>query len=356
MRARRQVVVMLATVIICFFICLLPFRLFTLFLLFVSAQTIDSIGMETYYVYLYTSRVMLYLNSALNPLLYNLISSKFRNAFVQILCCRSISGVNRMLVRQSTFNTTTTTMSLTGVSGLNGFLNHLGNSNCSDLNSPGNKYKRNSIQSLKQSRSIDTNLRQLSYRRNRQASLQQFSSTGSGQFSSNDLSKDENGNKIDANKIDANKIDANKSDAYKIDADKQLIKQTSFMQSELDPDCIDQATGESSTKDIDQNSNVNKKQCTVNCELKVSTLQQDVKHREEERHLNSLDLDGRKENKKFNFKFYKQITNRLFAINRPTSRPAATLNNETNTLIKESIIEEESNRHTNNESSKESNV
>lgn len=45
MRARRQVVIMLATVIICFFICLLPFRLFTLFLLFISSQTLETLGM-----------------------------------------------------------------------------------------------------------------------------------------------------------------------------------------------------------------------------------------------------------------------------------------------------------------------
>lgn len=63
MRARRQVVIMLATVICCFFICLLPFRLFTLFLLFINAQTLDSIGMESYYVYLYISRVSASLNN-----------------------------------------------------------------------------------------------------------------------------------------------------------------------------------------------------------------------------------------------------------------------------------------------------
>lgn len=103
MRARKQVVYMLATVIACFFICLLPFRMFTLWLLFSSSDQISSIGMEAYYTSLYFCRVMLYLNSAINPILYNLISSKFREAFLAVVCCKRN---NRQLLRHGTFHTT----------------------------------------------------------------------------------------------------------------------------------------------------------------------------------------------------------------------------------------------------------
>ena len=98
---------MLATVIVCFFVCLLPFRLFTLWLLFSTSQQLTELGMETYYGYLFASRIMLYLNSALNPCLYNLISSKFRAAFLAAIRCQNNnSPANRLLNRQCTFNTT----------------------------------------------------------------------------------------------------------------------------------------------------------------------------------------------------------------------------------------------------------
>ncbi|RWS08219.1 growth hormone secretagogue receptor type 1-like protein [Dinothrombium tinctorium] len=103
MRARRQVVFMLAAVIACFFICLLPFRLLTIWLIFSTYDQIKSIGMEAYYTLLYICRIMLYLNSAINPILYNVISSKFRDAFVSALRCKR---PNRILMRQSTFTTT----------------------------------------------------------------------------------------------------------------------------------------------------------------------------------------------------------------------------------------------------------
>lgn len=106
MRARKQVVYMLATVIASFFICLLPFRLFTLWLLFSSADQISSIGMETYYTALYFCRVMLYLNSAIDPILYNLISSKFRDGFLGVVCCRQ----NHRLLRHGTFTTTSSSV------------------------------------------------------------------------------------------------------------------------------------------------------------------------------------------------------------------------------------------------------
>jgi hypothetical protein len=106
---------MLATVIICFFVCLLPFRLFTLWLLFSTSQQLTELGMETYYGYLFASRIMLYLNSALNPLLYNLISSKFRAAFLATIRCQaSNSPASRLLTRQCTFNTTSSGSGATG--------------------------------------------------------------------------------------------------------------------------------------------------------------------------------------------------------------------------------------------------
>lgn len=82
---RRQVVLMLASVCVTFFVCLLPFRLMTLWIIMSSSEDIHSLGMETYYSILFICRILLYVNSSANPILYNLISSKFRAAFCRVL-------------------------------------------------------------------------------------------------------------------------------------------------------------------------------------------------------------------------------------------------------------------------------
>jgi hypothetical protein len=85
LRARRQVVSMLGTVVVFFFICLLPFKIFTLWFILTSDEDIQMMGPETYYHVLNFCRVMFYLNSAINPILYNVMSSKFRTAFLKAL-------------------------------------------------------------------------------------------------------------------------------------------------------------------------------------------------------------------------------------------------------------------------------
>ncbi|XP_060528388.1 QRFP-like peptide receptor isoform X1 [Cylas formicarius] len=82
MRARRQVILMLGTVVMSFFVCLIPFRVFTLWIIIVPEENVYRLGVERYYNILYFCRIMVYLNSAVNPILYNLMSSKFRTGFV----------------------------------------------------------------------------------------------------------------------------------------------------------------------------------------------------------------------------------------------------------------------------------
>ncbi|XP_064117474.1 thyrotropin-releasing hormone receptor-like isoform X1 [Macrobrachium nipponense] len=103
MKARKQVVVMLATVTIFFFVSLFPFRVFTLWIVWTPQETIDSIGALKYYCMLYGARALLFANSAVNPILYNLTSTKFREAFLKLL---KNDRRQRQLSRQSTFNTT----------------------------------------------------------------------------------------------------------------------------------------------------------------------------------------------------------------------------------------------------------
>ncbi|XP_057328495.1 growth hormone secretagogue receptor type 1-like isoform X1 [Microplitis mediator] len=84
LKYRKQVVLMLGTVVISFFICLLPFRAFTLWIIVSPLTAIINLGVDGYFILLYISRVMLYLNSAINPILYNLMSTKFREGFLRL--------------------------------------------------------------------------------------------------------------------------------------------------------------------------------------------------------------------------------------------------------------------------------
>lgn len=103
---------MLGAVVLSFFLCLLPFRALTLWIIIVPPETILELGIDGYYSLLYFCRIMLFLNSAMNPILYNLMSSKFREGFLRLLGCKS--GVGKKLLtgtRKGTFHTTSTNLS-----------------------------------------------------------------------------------------------------------------------------------------------------------------------------------------------------------------------------------------------------
>lgn len=101
-RARRQVILMLGTVVLSFFLCLIPFRVFTIWIIIVPDETVKKLGIEKYYNILYFCRIMVYLNSAINPILYNLMSSKFRSGFLN--CSGEKFHFRR--TRNGTFSTT----------------------------------------------------------------------------------------------------------------------------------------------------------------------------------------------------------------------------------------------------------
>lgn len=120
-KARKQVVLMLGAVVLSFFLCLMPFRIFTLWIIVVPDEMVKRFGVENYYNCLYFSRIMLYLNSAINPILYNLMSSKFRKGFRKLCCGKLWFRVDRCdrhverggavpgVQYTNTTNTTTTT-------------------------------------------------------------------------------------------------------------------------------------------------------------------------------------------------------------------------------------------------------
>lgn len=112
LKYRKQIIFMLGAVVLNFFVCLLPFRALTLWIIIVPTETIMSLGIEGYYKLIYFCRVMLYLNSAMNPILYNLMSSKFREGFLKLLRCKSMRSKKfKSGIRKETFHTISTNLS-----------------------------------------------------------------------------------------------------------------------------------------------------------------------------------------------------------------------------------------------------
>ena len=95
LRSRRQVVIMLVIVATLFFVCLLPFKVVSLWLIYAPPEDIESLGIEGYYNLISFARIMHYINSSINPVVYNLVSTRFRNYFRKSICCvtnRDVDG------------------------------------------------------------------------------------------------------------------------------------------------------------------------------------------------------------------------------------------------------------------------
>jgi len=86
-RGRRQIVIMLGTVVLFFFACLLPFKVLTMWVVISPYEIFDHINIELYFNILYFCRLMFYINSAINPILYNTMSSRFRDRFRRVFGC-----------------------------------------------------------------------------------------------------------------------------------------------------------------------------------------------------------------------------------------------------------------------------
>lgn len=155
-RYRKQVILMLGTVVLSFFLCLLPFKALTLWIIVFPPETIMSLGIDGYYILLYFCRVMLYLNSAINPILYNLMSSKFREGFVKLLKINKLMRCSRTLretmQRRDTFNTTTSTGFSSSQNTSDSFWRRYSNRTSSQkifINRESKKVKEDTVQQMK---------------------------------------------------------------------------------------------------------------------------------------------------------------------------------------------------------------
>jgi hypothetical protein len=113
-KRQNQVANIIASIVTVFFICHLPFRVAGLWLSFADPSTIGRLGLERYLGIVYSTRILFYLNHALNPVVYNFVSTKFRCAlrdlFANTICSRVC---NLMISQKQKVVTATATTKLT---------------------------------------------------------------------------------------------------------------------------------------------------------------------------------------------------------------------------------------------------
>ncbi|CAK9804658.1 Neuropeptides capa receptor [Anthophora quadrimaculata] len=85
-QSRRSVIRMLSAVVILFFFCWAPFHAQRL--LYVYAQESDYYPDLNEWLYI-LSGCLYYFSTTVNPILYNLMSMKYRHAFKQTICCKT---------------------------------------------------------------------------------------------------------------------------------------------------------------------------------------------------------------------------------------------------------------------------
>lgn len=113
-KPRKQLIFMLQCIIIVFYVCVYPFKMLSLINVFYSLPLIFSERVLSYVVM--AARILFYMNSSINPILYNMLSKKFRHSFKRLLIFRICFGKQDDLNTNannnnpsSNFNVTSTT-------------------------------------------------------------------------------------------------------------------------------------------------------------------------------------------------------------------------------------------------------
>jgi len=88
-KRQRQVANNIFSIVSIFFVCHLPYRATSMYLTFVDRRVVGQLGLERYLLILYSARICFYINHAINPLIYNFVSTKFRRAFINVCCSSS---------------------------------------------------------------------------------------------------------------------------------------------------------------------------------------------------------------------------------------------------------------------------
>merc|ERR1719239_70092 len=79
--SKKAVIKMLIAVVVAFFVCWSPFHTQRLMATFIPLSAYNDTLMSINTILFYSSGVLFYINSTINPILYNALSRKYRTAF-----------------------------------------------------------------------------------------------------------------------------------------------------------------------------------------------------------------------------------------------------------------------------------
>nr|XP_054765519.1 growth hormone secretagogue receptor type 1-like [Lytechinus pictus] len=104
-RSHQRVILMLANVVVVFFVCWMPYRVLNLWGIYSTPEEHNRLTSQQILAIVTVCRILVYMNSAINPILYNIISTKFRAAFKSVLPCASLRGRRRSMSSRSLSST-----------------------------------------------------------------------------------------------------------------------------------------------------------------------------------------------------------------------------------------------------------
>lgn len=89
-KPRKQLISMLMCVIIVFYVCLFPLKIWNMILMFFGhiPGFQEIITLRRYWYINITARILFYGNNMINPILYNWLSKKFRKGFKRLVTCK----------------------------------------------------------------------------------------------------------------------------------------------------------------------------------------------------------------------------------------------------------------------------
>ena len=86
---QNQIIALLIVMMFLIMLSLLPYRVFSIWAVLATKEDLKNLGMINYFNLLQFCRVAFYINSALNPIFYHIISTKFRDSFRNFFRCRA---------------------------------------------------------------------------------------------------------------------------------------------------------------------------------------------------------------------------------------------------------------------------
>lgn len=107
-RARRQAVVMILIIVVLFVVCIAPFQVMVMIQIY-GPDLLAPLTQVEYQALIWCSRFGMYINSAANPIVYNIVSSKFRGAMLKSLRCVKNKNTNASRTESASRSTIFTT-------------------------------------------------------------------------------------------------------------------------------------------------------------------------------------------------------------------------------------------------------